>query len=238
MALRLSTGMVNARGGSGVNFILYAQTDITFAAATKRLSSAAGAFTSAKVGDLVTVKGSASNNNLISRITAVGAAGAYIDIANAPIDEAAGSSVTIIGFSRGGSFTELFKGFVIALYTGTQPLNADSAETGTLIGYITVASGAFTPGSPTNGLNVSDAVDGVCSKPGATEWSVTPIASGTIGWARAYDNSVQTGVSTTAIRFDMACGVGSGELRFSSVTAVNGVKIVCSGFTWTEQKAA
>lgn len=238
MALRLSTGMVNARGGSGVDFILYAQTDITFAASTQRISSASDAFTSAKVGDFITIKGSGSNNNLTGRITAVDSGGAYIDIDQEPIDESAGASVTIVGFSRGGSFTELFKDFVIALYTGTQPTNADAAETGTLIGYVTLESGAFTPGESTNGLNVTDAVDGVCSKPSSDEWSITPIASGTIGYARFYDNSRTTGASTTAIRFDASCGVGSGDLRFSSVTAVSGVKMVCNGFTWTEPKAA
>lgn len=122
------------------------------------------------------------------------------------------------------SLRDIFEAGVIAVYTGSQPASADAAESGTLLGYITVASGPFTPGSSTNGLVWDSAVAGVCPKPSATEWSVTPIADGTAGWARLYDNTRTTGASTSAKRIDMACGVGVGELRWTTTTFTTGVK--------------
>ena len=122
------------------------------------------------------------------------------------------------------SLRDIFQAGVIAVYTGTQPATADLAESGTLLGYITVASGDFTAGSSTNGLVWDSAVAGVCPKPSATEWSITPIADGTAGWARLYDNAKTTGASTTAKRIDMACGIGSGELRWTTTAFTTGVK--------------
>ena len=132
-----------------------------------------------------------------------------------------------------GSLRELFNAGVIAVYTGTQPASADAAETvgSTLLGYITVASGAFTPGSATNGLVWDAAVDGSCAKPTGTEWSITPIADGTAGWARLYTNARTTGASTTAIRIDLACGVGTGELRWTTTTFTTGVKMPLNTFS-------
>ena len=72
---------------------------------------------------------------------------------------------------------------VIAVYTGVQPANADAAESGVLLGYITEGGGAFTPGAATNGLNWDAASGGICTKPSATEWAIIPIASGTPGYA-------------------------------------------------------
>jgi hypothetical protein len=122
------------------------------------------------------------------------------------------------------SLRDIFHAGVIAVYTGAQPATADAAESGTLLGYITVASGEFTPGSETNGLVWDSAVAGVCPKPSATEWSITPIADGTAGWARLYDNSMITGASSTARRIDMACGIGAGELRWTTTAFTTGVK--------------
>ena len=126
---------------------------------------------------------------------------------------------------------------VIAVYTGVQPTNADAAESGTLLGYITVEGGAFTPGSPTNGLNWDAAVGGVCAKPSATEWAIIPVASGTPGWARVYDNARTTGESAVAVRFDIQCGVGIGELRFSTSTLTTGVKSTVNSFNLTTPKS-
>ena len=130
------------------------------------------------------------------------------------------------GGSSDGSFKDVFTNAVIGVYTGTQPASADAAESGTLLGYITVNGGAFTPGSPTNGLTWDDAVNGSCAKPTATEWSIIPAATGTVGWARIYANDRTLGESTTAVRIDLACGVGIGELRFSTSTLTAGIKSI------------
>jgi len=116
------------------------------------------------------------------------------------------------GNSGDGSIKDILANAVIAIYSGTQPVNADAAESGTLLGYITKDGGSFTAGSATNGLNWDAAVDGVCAKPSAEEWAIIPVASGTAGYGRLYDNAMVTGASTTSKRIDLACGVGSGEL--------------------------
>jgi len=130
------------------------------------------------------------------------------------------------GGSSDGSFKDVFANAVIAVRTGVQPTAANDTETGTLIGYITVNGGTFTPGASTNGLNWADAVAGVCAKPSDTEWGIIPIETGTPGWARIYANDMTTGASTTAIRIDIACGVGAGELRFSTSSLTSGIKSV------------
>ena len=126
---------------------------------------------------------------------------------------------------------------VIAIYTGVQPAGADSAEPGILLGYITLNGGAFTPGSSTNGLNWDAAVDGVCEKPSAQEWSIIPIASGVPGWARLYSNTMVTGESAVAVRCDMQCGVGIGELRFSTSTLTVGVKTTVNSLPLRQPKS-
>jgi hypothetical protein len=142
------------------------------------------------------------------------------------------------GGAGDGSFVDVFANAVIAVYSGTQPANADAAETGDLLGLITVNGGSFTGGVATNGLNWDAAVAGVCSKPSATEWSIIPDASGTAGWARLYANDMTTGLSTSAVRIDLACGVGAGELRMSTTSLTATVKSVVNSLNVTVPKAA
>ena len=141
------------------------------------------------------------------------------------------------GGTSDGSLKDIFNAGVIAIYTGSQPANADAAETGDLLGYITVASGAFTPGNATNGLVWGDAVNGVCEKPSATEWSITPSATGTAGWARLYSNAMVTGASSTAVRIDLSCGVGSGDLRWTTTAFTTGVKFTIETLNLIVSKA-
>ena len=142
------------------------------------------------------------------------------------------------GGAGDGSFVDVFANAVIAIYTGTQPVNADAAETGDLLGLITVDGGAFEGGTATNGLNWEAAVAGVCAKPTDEEWAIIPDASGTAGWARLYANDMTTGLSTTAVRIDLACGVGAGELRMSTTSLTATVKSVVNTLPVTVPKAA
>lgn len=142
------------------------------------------------------------------------------------------------GGAGDGSFKDVFANAVIAVYTGTQPANADAVESGTLLGLITVDGGAFTGGVATNGLNWDAAVAGVCGKPSAEEWAIIPSASGTAGWARLYANAMTTGSSSSAVRIDLSCGVGSGDLRFASTVLAEGVKSVVNTLNVTFPKNA
>lgn len=132
---------------------------------------------------------------------------------------------------------------VLAIFGGApQPASADAAETGTLLCLITVGSGAFTPESPTNGLNFDAPVDGVLSKAAAETWSGVGLAAAGTGaiatWFRFYDNNYTTGASTTARRFDGAISTSaSAELQMSTTTIVEGATVTINTFTRTPQRS-
>lgn len=140
------------------------------------------------------------------------------------------------GGAGDGSFKDVFANAVGAFYSGTQPANADAAEGGTLLGYLTKDGGTFTPGSATNGLNWDAAVNGVCAKPSGEVWKCVPVAGGTVGYLRIYANDRTTGSSSSAVRFDLACGVGSGEVRLSSTTFAVGVPVTLNTLSGTMSK--
>lgn len=143
-----------------------------------------------------------------------------------------------------GSVKSIMTNFTIHLFSGTQPATADAAETGDLLMKLTLGSGAFVSGSPGNGLNfhtVSTA--GVLPKAPAETWSGVGEAaagsSGTIaGWFRAYANTVVTGDSATAVRFDGRIGTDStAEMQMSNTTIVEAVAAVVQTFNYTTVKA-
>jgi hypothetical protein len=121
---------------------------------------------------------------------------------------------------------------IIEIYSGAQPASADAAPTGTLLVRVTKDSGAFTPGSATNGL-VYTAAAGVLSK-SADNWSYVGIASGVAGYARFKGNAADAGsVSTTAIRVDMAIGSAGVEFRMSNLNIEVGSPGTVSAFSLT-----
>jgi hypothetical protein len=127
---------------------------------------------------------------------------------------------------------------VIEVYTGTQPATADLAESGTKLLRITIASGVFVSGTATNGLNLADGTDGVATKEALEVWSGVGLTDGTAGWFRYYSNAYVTGASTTAERFDGACGVGTGELRMSTLTVSTGATSTVDTGTITQPASA
>ena len=71
---------------------------------------------------------------------------------------------------------------VLAIYGGaSQPADANDTEAGTLLALVTVASGAFTPGVSTNGLNFDAPSSGVFSKAAAETWSGIGLAAAGTG---------------------------------------------------------
>lgn len=246
MALRLSTGAALVYAGGGRNSLAFGS-DFTFSASAKRISSASNQFGKAEVGDMFEVKGSAANTGKTGIITAVGASGAYIDVDIAIVNEAVGTTAAIAVYSFGKSMAEVFRRCVIGLFTGVQPTTADDAETGTILGYFTADGNAFVSGEAGNGIILSDAVASTLNGiPGglirlhADNPIVTcnPIASGTAGWVRFYDNDFVTGLSTVAKRMDMACGIGTGEFRMSSSTVTIDVPITVNSISLLQKKAA
>lgn len=132
---------------------------------------------------------------------------------------------------------------VLAIFGGaSQPADTNSAETGTLLCLITLASGAFEGGSATNGLNFDSPVSGILSKAAAETWSgngLEAAGTGTVAtYFRFYANAYTTGESTTAVRFDGAISTAStAELQLSTTTIVSGSPVVINSFTYTPPRS-
>ena len=170
--------------------------------------------------DMVTINGSTSNN-ITSEMLSV-AAGKIEVAAGTLTTEAAGDTVAVMS-ARGGCFSDLLKFGIIKVFNGTQPDSANDAETGTHLATITNASLAFTSGVETNGLMLGNVSSHALQIETGQTWSAKGIAAGTAGWARFYANTVVSGASTSALRFDMAVSTSGGQFNMSNTTvAVNG----------------
>ena len=122
---------------------------------------------------------------------------------------------------------------VIDIYSGTQPATADSAATGTLLGTVTLNSGAFNPGVTTNGLTFAAAAAGAVAKSGV--WSFVGIAAGTAGWFRFRGNAVDAGgISTTLPRLDGSVATSGANLNLSNISIAIGAPTTVDTFTWTQ----
>ena len=130
-------------------------------------------------------------------------------------------------------FAATFANGIIEIRTGSQPTTADAAATGTLLGTVTLASGAFTPGSPTNGLTFATAADGAVSKSGV--WSMNGIAAGTAGWFRLKGNALDNDLlSTTLPRLDGSIAVSGADMNLSNIAISSGAPTTCDSFVWTQ----
>lgn len=133
-----------------------------------------------------------------------------------------------------GSFKAAMADGILRGYSGSQPSSADNAESGTLLFEITESGGAFSSGFATNGLEFGTAVAGVIAKATAETWKDNAAnATGTAGYFRFYANTVVTGASTTAVRFDGSIGVGTGDLQVSTTSVTADAPISISFFQVT-----
>ena len=129
-------------------------------------------------------------------------------------------------------FATTFTNGVIEIYSGTQPASADAAVTGTLLGTVTLGSGAFTPGSPANGLTFDVAANGAVGKSGV--WSFAGVAAGTAGWFRLKANGVDAGaVSNTLPRLDGSIATSGADLNLSNIAIAIGAPTTVDSFTFT-----
>jgi hypothetical protein len=90
------------------------------------------------------------------------------------------------------------------IYTGSAPANT-ATPTGTLLGTFTLAA---TPGTASGGVLTFTLPS-----------NVTGAASGTPGYGRMIDGTTDDGTHT---QVQFSCGVGSGEMNFSSTIASGG----------------
>jgi len=130
-------------------------------------------------------------------------------------------------------FAATFANGVINIYSGTQPVDADAAVTGTLLGTVTLNSGAFTDGVATNGLTFAAASGGVVSKSGV--WSFNGIAAGTAGWFRLRGNAADSGLLSTVLpRLDGSVAISGADLNLSNIVIAIGAPTTVDSFTWTQ----
>ena len=132
---------------------------------------------------------------------------------------------------------------VIAIFGGTMPATSNDAEGSSPLVLLTLNGGAFTAGVATNGINLSNPVDGVLSKASGETWSGTGLAAAGTGtqatWFRHYANAYVTGASTTAVRYDGAIGTSASfEGVLTNTTIVEGVPVTCNGYTRTIKRTA
>lgn len=130
-------------------------------------------------------------------------------------------------------FKNLFANGILKIFSGSQPADADTTESGTLLCTITLASGAFTGGVSTNGINFGTASAGAIAKAAAETWSGVVASTGTAGWFRFYANDATTGASTTAARFDGAIATSGAELNMSSTSLTSGATTTITSFSVT-----
>jgi len=130
-------------------------------------------------------------------------------------------------------FAATFANGIIEIRTGTQPAAADAAATGTLLGTVTKASGAFTPGVATNGLTFATAADGVVTK-STDQWSFNGVAAGTAGWFRFKGNAADNDLSSTTLpRVDGSIATSGGDMGLSNISIAIGAPTTIDSFSFT-----
>lgn len=129
-------------------------------------------------------------------------------------------------------FAATFANGVIEIRSGTQPVTADSPPTGTLLGKVTLNSGAFTHDSPTNGLTFAAATNGAVSKSGV--WSFNGLTAGTAGWFRLLANANDGGGNdATKPRLDGSIATSGADMNLSNIVIQNGAPNTIDSFTFT-----
>lgn len=129
-------------------------------------------------------------------------------------------------------FGATFANGIIEVRTGAQPASADAAATGTLLGTVTLGSGAFMPGAALNGLTFAAAAGGVVSKSGV--WSFNGLAAGVAGWFRLKGNALDNdALSTTLPRLDGSVATSGADLNLSNIAIAVGAPSTIDTFSFT-----
>lgn len=130
------------------------------------------------------------------------------------------------GGASGGLKNALNLGF-IAIYSGPQPLTADSAASGTLLGTVSV-------GGTGTGLTFGNSVSGTIAKAPAEDWKFTGLVDGTAGWFRFYPAAGNPALSSaTEARIDGSIASSGGDLNISNIAVKIGVPSTVDVFQFT-----
>lgn len=154
------------------------------------------------------------------RITSVEAG--TLTIPTGSVDTAeSGIAGTVVAVAEGGSLKDVMRDGIIKIYSGSQPEDADTAVSGTLLLALTVSSGAFVAGAFDNGLEFEDdPLSGEIEK-NSDVWSGVGLADGTAGWFRFSANPTDNGTSSTTLpRIDGSVGTSGSDLVMASTYIV------------------
>lgn len=133
----------------------------------------------------------------------------------------------------------IFTNCVIDFYSGAQVASPDDPPPSGYLGSVTIAGGAFTPGSPTNGLNFGAPVGTVLSKAVAEDWKFKGTAAGVIASYRIKGNAADNNLtSTTLPRIDGTVGTTSGDMQVGNVNSTIGGYITIDTYTVTGSNPA
>ena len=248
MTLKLSTGLRNKMLGlqaTPVAVLTNTSTGTTLAyadggASADTITRLAGSFVTDGFapGQKITTVGSTTAGNDLTNITLTSVAALTLSFATASLvgdtseNFAAGTALTA---AEGGSFKDIFRDGTIRVYSGSQPADADTAVSGTLLLEFSVDAGSYTQGTFTNGLEFGDSSSGAISKSASETWQDAGIASGTAGWFRLCANPTDDGsASTTLPRIDGTVGTtSSSELVIGTTAIVAGRTYTIDTFTFT-----
>lgn len=222
MAFKMSTGLASSLMGKQDSIT---GATLTITNGTTITDSDSGFLTAGfRHGDTLLLSGwpTAGNNTAIYTVGAVTAGS--MTVSGTPLSAEGGDADSKV-MTVGKSFKDIFRNGVIRIYSGTVPADADADEgSGVLLLEITKDSGAFTPGTSTNGLNFDAIAAGVLSK-NADVWSDAGIADGAASWWRLYDNGLITGASTTAKRCQGRVSTAGTVMELSSTSVKTGATV-------------
>ena len=238
MSLRLSTGLRNAMASKvGLpHAILVGATGafVDGGGSNDSITDSGNGLVTAgfEIGDWIkTFNPTTTPGNVFSAKLLVVAAGSMEFVTGTVGTAEAFAAATAVVAAKGGSINDIFKHGVMHIYSGTQPVDADAVETGTKRVEITADGNTHVPASGLYGLEfVDDAVAGVLGKLTTQTWKGAALNTGTIGWFRFYDQTVTTGASTTAIRFDGSIALSGAQLNVASLDVASAVDFVINSF--------
>jgi hypothetical protein len=141
------------------------------------------------------------------------------------------AALTAVVAAKGGSLADIFKHGVIHIYSDDQPLTADLTEPGTKRLEITDNKQTQNTGTGLNGLEFEDdPSSGILAKLSTQTWKGEGLNTGTIGWFRFYDQAVNIGASSTAIRFDGSVALSGAQLNVASLDVTATVDFIINSF--------